>query len=76
MSINRDKLNEDEVTSHYINEETRKRTFITVKYLEETYALDKVKPDNIVRSTAHYLKKYYKPNGNCKKLFNKCNNFK
>lgn len=58
MSINRDKLNEDEVTSHYINGETRKRAFITEKYLEETYALDKVKPDNIMRSTAHYLQSH------------------
>lgn len=72
MSI---KLVEDEVSNHYLNEETRKRIFITEKYLEETYALDKVKPDNIVRSTAHYLKKNYKPSGNCKKLFNKSDKF-
>ena len=51
-------------------DEPRKRTVITEKYLEEKYQFEKVKADNVIRSTGHYLKKYYKPSGNCKKFLN------
>lgn len=47
--------------------DTRKRGVgLSEKYLEETYSMQKVKSDNVIRSTGHYLKKNYMPNGNCK----------
>ena len=39
---------------------------VTEKYLEDNYPFEKNKSDNIVKSTANYIKKYYKPSQNCK----------
>ena len=46
--------------------ETRKRGIITEKYMEENCNMQKVKSDNVLRSTGHYLKKNYMPTPNCK----------
>ena len=37
------------------------------KTLEEDFTFKKVKSENAIRNTAHYLNKYYKPSGKCMK---------
>ena len=42
------------------------RKMLTEKYLEDKFFPAKLKNDNVIKSTGHYLKKYYIPNSNCK----------
>ncbi len=39
---------------------------VTEKYLQDNYPFEKNKSDNVFKSTANYIKKYYKPSRNCK----------
>lgn len=54
----------DEIIDYYMHSR-RKREVLTAKYLEENYALDDIKSDNVLRSTGRYIVKYYKPSRNC-----------
>ena len=49
--------------------DVHRRPVITEKFMEETYKYDKLKHDNVVRATGHYLKKYYRPSANCMQSF-------
>jgi hypothetical protein len=39
--------------------------FLTEKYMEEHFDFENLSSDNIFKSTAHYLKKYYTPSASC-----------
>lgn len=39
------------------------------KTLEEKFTYKKIKSDNVLKSSANYLKKYYKPSPNCMKNY-------
>lgn len=41
----------------------------TEKTLEEKFSYNKLKSDNVLKSTANYCMKYYKPSGNCMKNY-------
>jgi hypothetical protein len=47
------------------NEQVQRRPPITEKFMEENFLFEKLKADNICRSTGNYLKKNYKPTPNC-----------
>lgn len=42
---------------------------LTEKALEQKFSYKKVKSDNALKSSVNYMKKYYKPSGNCMKNF-------
>ena len=39
--------------------------FLTEKYMEDHYNFDNLKTENVLRSTAHYIRKYYTPSPRC-----------
>ena len=38
---------------------------LTEKYLEENFYFQKLKSENVLKSTAHYMRKYYTPSLSC-----------
>jgi hypothetical protein len=56
-----------ENNEHFFNPKTRNQSRFTVKSLDELFVPNKTKSDNVIKSTANYVKKYYKPSRNCMK---------
>ena len=62
---------EPEILNHYIFDldyiapKSSPNDVVTEKYLEDNFSFEKTKSDNIVKSSANYIKKYYKPSRNC-----------
>ncbi len=63
-NISKINLDENQTTSQH-EQQQRSRKKFTAKYLENEYFPNKIKNDNVLKSTGHYLKKYYMPNSNC-----------
>ena len=61
-------LNHYMVDLDYIAPKSSPNDIVTEKYLEDNFSFEKTKSDNIVKSSANYIKKYYKPSRNCKFL--------
>lgn len=59
----------NEVDYEKRNEQVQRRPPITEKFMEENFLFEKLKADNICRSTGNYLKKNYKPTPNCMKNY-------
>jgi len=66
MNENLNNTNHETIPVTQQEKQQNNRKMHTEKYLEDKYFPTKLKTDNVIKSTGHYLKKYYMPNSNCK----------
>lgn len=54
-----------DLVNSLVSLENRRKSIITNKFLKENYSLGQAKSDNVIKSALRYIKKYYKPSGDC-----------
>lgn len=60
----------DEFKMNHPDNNIKSIRVLSEKYLEDTYEIDELKTENVFKSAAHYIQKYYRPKKeNCERYF-------
>jgi hypothetical protein len=58
------------IEMNHSDNNTKSIRVLSEKYLEGTYQIDEQKTENVFKSAAHYIQKYYRPKKeNCERYF-------